>query len=239
MASASPRVRIVYDAPRSRPDWTLPEVPVPESQTHDQSLDLLKALLLAWIARTGASALVARNLAVRWDEARPSVGLDPDLCLIVPRPPDAEALTSLCTWLPGHPAPILAIEIVSASHPYKDYVLAPEKYAACGVRELWVFDPGLEGPKVAGGPHRIQIWRRTGDDFVRVYAGEGPGASEIVPAWLFATSDGQRLRLSDDAAGTRWWRTGEEDARAQLAAERAEARAQIEALEAELRRRDG
>lgn len=237
MAPATPRVRIAYEVPRYRPDWTLPEVPVPESQTHDQSLDLLKALLLAWVARTGQSALVARNLAVRWVEERPQIGIDPDVCVIAPRPPDADALTSLRTWQPGQPAPRLAIEVVSATHPYKDYVIAPEKYAACGVGELWVFDPLMEGPKSAGGPHRIQVWRREEDVLTRVYAGEGPAWSDAVQAWLFATSEGRRLRISDDAQGTRWWETGEESARTREAEARAR-EAEARAREAEARARE-
>ena len=218
---------------------------MPESVAHDRTLDLLKALLAAWVARTGLSALVARNLAVRWDEAHPAVGVDPDVCVIAPRPPGADELTSLCTWKPGHATPILAIEVVSASHPYKDYVVAPEKYAACGVGELWVFDPRLEGPKHAGGPHRIQVWRRVGDDFVREYAGEGPAWSHALEAWVFATAEGARLRVSEDEAGARWWLTAEEAARAateqarsELAAARGEtaaALARLAELEAKLR----
>lgn len=37
---AEDRVSIRYEIPRARPDWTLPEEPVPESQSHDQPLDL-------------------------------------------------------------------------------------------------------------------------------------------------------------------------------------------------------
>jgi Uma2 family endonuclease len=237
MAPAPPRVRIAYEVPRSRPDWTLPEVPVPESHLHDQTVDLLKALLVAWVARTGASAMVARNLAVRWDRDRPKVGIDPDVCVITPRPRDPEAIRSLRTWEPDQPTPALAVEVVSASHPYKDYVITPEKYAACGVGELWVFDPLLEGPAHAGGPHRIQVWRREGDTFSRLYAGDGPAWSDAVQGWIFATAEGTRLRISDDEAGTRWWETGEESARAREAearAREAEARARAEALEREL-----
>ena len=240
MPLAPTRVGVRYEVPRTRPDWTLPEEPVPESVAHDRTLDLLKALLAAWVARTGLSALVARNLAVRWDEAHPAVGVDPDLCVITPRPPGADELTSLCTWKPGHPPPMLAIEVVSASHPYKDYVVAPEKYAACGVGELWVFDPRLEGPKHAGGPHRLQVWRRVGDELSREYAGAGPAWSRAVEGWLFATAEGARLRLSDDEAGTRWWLTGEEQARAEAAQAKgatAAALARIAELEAKLRAR--
>jgi Uma2 family endonuclease len=228
MSSTPSRVAIRYEVPRSSPDWTLPEVPVPESVLHDQTVLLVQQLLAAWVERMRVSAQVARNLAVRWDEQRPKVGIDPDVCVIEPRTPEGDELTSLCTWKSGHAPPKLAIEVVSAGHPYKDYAEAPEKYAACGIEELWIFDPKLEGPKRAGGPHRIQVWRRVGDEFVREYAGPGPAWSEAVKAWLVATAEGERLRISDDDAGTRWWRTSDE-----------EARARVEELEAQLREERG
>jgi len=240
MASmASGRVLIQYEIPRSRPDWTLPEEPVPESQPHDQTLDLLKAILLAWVARTGRNAQVARNLAVRWDESEPRVGVDPDLCVLDPRTPEGEELESLCTWRPGHAPPRLAIEVVS-SKPRKDYATAPEKCAAAGVEELWVFDPGLVGPRSAGGPVRIQVWRREGNEFRRLNAGEGPVFSPYLQAWLFAVNEGKRLRIADDREGTQWWATAEEAALADKEAAIADkdaALARVAELEEQLRRR--
>src|SRR5690606_26883126 len=100
------------------------------------------------------------NLAVRWDERHPAVGVDPDVCVLDPAPPDADALTSVKTWESGHAPPSLAIEVVSDSNPRKDYVVAPDKYAASGIGELWIFDPLLCGPKAQGGPHRLQLWQR-------------------------------------------------------------------------------
>ncbi len=230
MTSMSPSARVVlrYEIPRTRPDWTLPEEPVPESQPHDQALDLLKAILLAWVARSGRSAQVARNLAVRWDEREPNVGVDPDLCLIEPRTPEGDDLESLCTWKPGHAPPRLAIEVVS-SRPRKDYTTAPEKCAAAGVHELWIFDPKLVGPKIGGGPHRIQIWRREDDGFHRISAGDGPARSPAVSGWLVAVHEGQRLRIADDQEGTRWWLTPEERERAEKEAALARV-AELEAL---------
>lgn len=238
MAHAA-RVLIAYEVPRTRPDWTLSEEPVPESQPHDQTIDLLKAILLAWVARTDRNAQVARNLAVRWEESEPKVGVDPDLCVIEPRPPEGDELESLCTWQPGHHAPRLAIEIVS-SKPRKDYATVPEKCAAAGIEELWVFDPKLVGPKSGGGPFRIQVWRRENDQFLRVSAGPGPYLSPLLGAWLFAVNEGTRLRIADDHAGTRWWPTREEAERAAKEAALAEkdaALARIAQLEAELAKR--
>src|SRR5688572_30409327 len=102
MSSTAPRrVSVRYDVPLACDDWILSEEPVPESVAHDLVVELLKALLLAWAARGALPVQVARNLAVRWDEARPRVGIDPDLS-VIPRTPEGEALQSLCLWRPGH-----------------------------------------------------------------------------------------------------------------------------------------
>jgi hypothetical protein len=101
------------------------------------------------------------------------------------------------------------VEIVSTTDPRKDYVIAPTKYAACGVRELWIFDPNLDGPKAGGGPYVLQIWRTVGRSnkraFRRVYAGGGPGFSREMAAWLVFV--GGHLRLAEDRAGAKLWPT--------------------------------
>jgi hypothetical protein len=202
--------------------WVLPEGPVPESTLHDEVVALMVLLLVAWAARTGRPARAARNRALRYDEAHPREGLDPDVALYEPPPPGFDELASVCTWLPGHEAPKVALEVVSAGHPYKDYVEGPERYAASGAGELWVFDPLLAGPRAGGGPHRVQVWARDGrGELVRVYAGPGPVRSPYLGAWLVVTEGGKRLRLSDDRAGRRLWPTGEEAALAAKEAERA------------------
>jgi hypothetical protein len=97
------------------------------------------------------------------------------------------------------------------------------RYAACGVDELWVFDPRLVGPRIAGGPHRLQVWTRTREgDFARAYAGPGPTRSEVLDAWLLAVDEGRKLRISGDADGERMWLTAEERERAEKDRERAE-----------------
>jgi hypothetical protein len=215
-----------YDgAPPTR--WRLDETPVPESTLHDQAVALLVLLLAAWAERSGRQARVARNLALRFFEADPRIGLDPDAALYDPAPPDFDALASVSTWQPGHAAPKVAIEVVSAGHPTKDYVEAPAKYDASGTGELWVFDPLLAGPTRGGGPYRLQLWARgPGGRLERVYAGSGPCRSPYLGAWLVVVEGGRRLRLSDDAKGRRLWPTAEEAERA--AKEAAEAKAEAE-----------
>ncbi len=49
----------------------------------------------------------------------------------------------------------------------------PARCAASGVDELWIHDPLFAGPKREEGPRLLQIWRRNGNTFRRVYAGDG------------------------------------------------------------------
>jgi Uma2 family endonuclease len=234
--SSSPRsVGVHYTVPRLRAGWELPEETMPESVVHDQAVELLRALLSVWAARAG-NAFVARNLAVRWEESQPQIGIDPDVCVLSPPPPEAHDLRSVRTWLAGHAPPVLAIEVVSETNPHKDYVVAPDKYAASGTGELWIFDPRLAGPPAQGGPYRVQVWSRQREgDFVRVYAGEGPARSPFLGAWLVVIDEGLKLRIAEDEQATRFWLTAEESERSAKDA----ALARIAELETELAKRRG
>jgi Uma2 family endonuclease len=241
MHRAEPQV--LYARPEVRPGWELSEETMPESVVHDDAVDLLRALL-KWWARD-RNVQVVHNLAIRWDEARPKVGVDPDVSVLSPPPPrDAKKnLKSVRTWKPGHSAPLLAVEVVSDADPAKDYEIAPDKYAASGTRELWVFDPLLVGPTTQGGPFRLQVWQRDEEGrLARTYAGDGPATTGVLGAHLVVVSEGLELRIADDAAGTRLWLTKDEAASAAEAAERAakeEALARIAALEEALGRGRG
>ncbi|HEU4409480.1 MAG TPA: Uma2 family endonuclease [Polyangiaceae bacterium] len=233
MAQPAPSPLAACDdgAPPAR--WRLDETPVPESTLHDQALALMVLLLAAWVERTGRLARVARNLALRFFEPDPQVGVDPDVALYEPPPPDFDALTSVCTWRPGHAPPKVALEVVSTNHPSKDYLEAPAMYDASGTGELWVFDPLLAGPKRGGGPHRLQLWARgPGGRLERVYAGPGPVRSPYLGAWLVVVERGRRLRLSDDRRGRRRWPTPQEAEREAKEAERAAKEAERAAKEA-------
>jgi Uma2 family endonuclease len=236
--SSSPRtlVGLHYSVPRLRTGWELSDETMPESVIHDEAVDLLRAILKAWAARTG-KGFVARNLAVRWDEAHPRIGVDPDVALFSPALRDAADLRSVRTWLPGHAPPLLAIEVVSETNPHKDYAVAPDKYAACGVSELWIFDPLLSGPSAYGGPFRLQVWHRRDDgDLVRIHAGEGPARSPVLGAWLVSIDEGRKLRVADDETATVYWPTAEEAERAAKEAALTAKEAALTAKEAALSR---
>jgi Uma2 family endonuclease len=249
MASSQPRlVTLRYSVAHAKADWTLREEPVPESRPHYLTATLVREILEAWAGRSGRSMQVGANLAVRWVEERPAIGVDPDVYVVEPPPPEGDQVTSLRLWQPGHAPPLLAVEVVSANHPHKDYLEAPDKYAASGTNELWIFDPELAGPHVHGGPHRLQVWcREATGAFSRVYAGPGPVRSDAVGGWLFAVDEGRRLRIADDEHGSGWWMTEAESERHARERER-EAKererdakeaavARVAELEAELARR--
>jgi Uma2 family endonuclease len=192
---------------------------VPESTAHDAAVLRIFLLLAAW-ARARGDVRVARNLALRWLEQYPKTGIDPDVCVLSPAPEDFDALSSLRLWEPGRVPPVFCVEVVSASHPYKDYAEIHERYAALGAFELLVFDPWLYGPKSLGGPVALQLWRRDAIGALdRIHFGNEPVHSRVLEAWL--SVEGHQLVISDDRAATRRWLTGEESERAEKERERA------------------
>jgi Uma2 family endonuclease len=226
-------VMVLHRVPSFSDKWLIGE-PVPEAAWHDRAVELLKALLEHWLARTRRDAAVFRNLAVRVRSDKPKVGFDPDLMVVSPAPPGARDLSSLRLWMPGHAVPSLVVEVVSPGHPYKDYAETPDLCAALGVDELLVFDPTLVGPKALGGPQRLQLWRRTdARTFERVYSGEGPSFSPFLGAYLSTIEEGRRLRIADDESGRSPWLTPEEAERDLLESERAATVAEREAREQE------
>jgi Uma2 family endonuclease len=238
MASAA-SVTVRYEVHEGHREWELTKPTMPESVPHDEVVTELRSLLELW-ARRAVSARVVRNLAVRWSKENPRIGVDPDVAVLSPPPPEGRALQSVCTWEAGHTAPRLAVEVVSDIRPRKDYVLMPDKYAASGTQELWVFDPLLAGPRSHGGPFRLQVWSRDeAGALSRVYAGEGPAWSAELGAHLVVVDGGQKLRIADDAEGAQLWPTHEEaERRAKRDAQSRAKDAQRRATDAERRARE-
>lgn len=111
---ALPASRVCFGAEPRPAAWVLPEEPVPESTLHAEVALVVYLLLAAWAERTRRPARAARNLALRWLEGQPGIGLDPDVALYEPAPPAFDALASVRTWQPGHTAPRVALEVVKA-----------------------------------------------------------------------------------------------------------------------------
>jgi Uma2 family endonuclease len=213
---ANPPASSVRPAPGVRAyddDWVLSEEDMPESSPHRDAVDLLRQIVLSSMARKRPGALVAANLGCRWDRAHPQVGVDPDIALIEPPPPEGQHVECLCTWREGHVPPRFAIEVVSRRNAPKDYVDAPAKYACLGTRELVVFDPHRLGP--TGSVEVLQVWRLDAGarSMTKVYAGDGPARSEELGAWLIAMPE-RALRIADDPEGRSLWPTDAETERA-------------------------
>jgi Uma2 family endonuclease len=215
LVDMKPAAVSVRYAVRAIPEaWILPEGNVPESIPHGAAARYLELVLGAWAERSSRNVHVARNLAIRWVQELPKVGVDPDICLLEPPPPGVDDLRSLRLWEPGHLPPPLCIEVVSTTHPSKDYATIQDRYAAMGTTELVVFDPLLAGPAALGGPVLLQLWRR--DDsgtFERIHFGDDPVFSRVLEAWL--VPEGRGLRIKDALDRAVYWLTGEERERAE------------------------
>ena len=193
-------------------DWVIRWDEVPESAWHDGCLELLKALLVAWVESTGRNAAVFRDIVIQARKEKPRLGWNPDVCLVEPAPESAFELESMRLW--DHRPPSFAFEAVSPNHPYKDYSIVPEKCAVAGVGELCVFDPLLAGPRAQGGPWLLQLWKRAPDgSFERVHAGRTAARSEVLGAWLVPDEGARRLRIAGRPDGGEPWLTREEQAR--------------------------
>jgi hypothetical protein len=214
-------VSVRYPVATRSVEWELPEGTVPESAVHDAACKHLVLLLDAWAAMSGVDAMIVRNLAVLWLEEQPKVGVDPDVCVLRPPPPERDLVDSIRLWIDGHEPPPICFEVVSKNHPYKDYGDVHERYAAMGTQELFVFDPLLAGPKALGGPVSLEVWRRdpTGV-FERAYFGQGPAYSEVLGVWVFVKE--HRLALAFDRDGERQLYTLEEKERSEKDRERSE-----------------
>jgi hypothetical protein len=238
-------VSVRYPVRANLDAWVLPEGNVPEATAHSLAVYRIFGMLRAWAMRIRPerSVSIASELAVRWLREHPRTGADPDVCVIEPAPPDFDDLRSLKLWEPGRVRPRLAIEVVSASLPHKDYDSIQERYAAMGVEELLVFDPLLEGPRSLGGPVALQLWRRDATlAFERVHFGFEPVYSQVLEAWCLA--EGREFHISDDRRGAQRWLSPEDEvvriqaeaARLQAEAERAQAEAERAQAEAERER---
>ncbi len=205
MTSAVQRVRLAYTVEPGDDEWDLPEGTVPESVPHSDASFHLRDVLSNHYA-DDPDTVVAQNLAIRWNVQRPAAGVDPDVCVLRPAPPDGRQLQSLKLWQPGVPTPAISFEIVSKNHPHKDYSRQQDGHSFTGVRELVIHDPHGYGPRTMGGPKTLHLWRRQPEgSFVRVAFGDGPVFSEVLAAWIIP--DGNLLQIADESDGSGQWKS--------------------------------
>lgn len=206
--TARPHERFRWPVEEPPEGWLLEVDDLPETPLHAAIIALLVDLLRAWCDRAAPSALVTTNLGLRWDPRDARRGMDPDVVVVDPAPPEGELLSTLRVWEPDHAPPRLVVEVVSPATAGKDYTDAHARCARLGARELWIFDPLRLGPRLTGGPFELQIWRRADDGALeRIFAGDAPGFSPELGAWVITTDAGRRLGLADDPDGRARWST--------------------------------
>jgi Uma2 family endonuclease len=185
------------------------------------------------------SSAVGSDQFFAWRDDQPLVRVSPDV-YVLDNPPPPPRPKSWQTWLPGHPPPRFALEIVSDDW-QKDYADNPPKYAQLGCRELAIFDPDAVTGAPGGDRVPLQIYDRAPDGaFALVYAGPGPAPSRELGVFLVARREGPvaRVRFAYDAEGSRLVPT-EAEAREAEARGRAAAEARVRELEERLRKLGG
>ena len=109
MSTSDPRlVTLRYAVARAHDDWTLGDETMPEARPHHLGASLVEQQLEGWRLRSGRNVQVGCSLAVRWDEEHPSFGVDPDVYVVEPPPPEGD-VRSLPLWKPGHSPPRIAL----------------------------------------------------------------------------------------------------------------------------------
>ena len=209
------------------------EEKVAQARPHYLRATRIVALLLGWKARTGRDVQAGSELALRWDESNPGAGVDPDVYVVEPPPPEGDAVTSLKLWQTGHFPPLLCVEIVSPSRPGKDYT--PDRYALSGVGELWVFDPDSRRAQDHGRavPHPGVAARRRGELPARLRGRRPRLLDGDSTDGSSRSTRGERWASRTIRRGTRWWLTLEEMERASKEAERAAKEDALRAVDAE------
>jgi Putative restriction endonuclease len=184
----------------------------------------------------GEPAFVGADQYVGLDPHDPRSVVAPDV-YVLPGVVPGEDFDFWRVWQTGI-VPSFALEIVS-SRKGKDYVDAPQRYAALGVRELVILDPRYKRRRGVG--FQWQVYRlHAKRGFVRVDAtNEDRVRSSVLGCWLRAVGTGKnlRLRLAADPAGEALVPTAAEAAQTALVAERTarmEAEAEITRLRAQL-----
>ena len=136
-------IRLRFEVEPYPPSWLIEDdEKVPQSRPHHLRGHRIEALLLGWKKRTGRHVQVGRELALRWDEKFPRVGVDPDVYVVEPAPRGRRGREPSAPGRRATTLPLLAVEVVSRSRPTKDYGSSPPTRAAAGRGGAWIFDPG-------------------------------------------------------------------------------------------------
>jgi hypothetical protein len=194
-------------------------------------MELLRPLIDRWFRRRHVRAFVGADQFIYYRQHTPTIRVAPDIYVLPGLHPDTH-VAAWKIWEKGI-VPSLVLEIVSQDWE-KDYVEAPEKYAAIGVTELVIFDPA---PNRHADGVAWQVFRSVrGRPLRRVEVSQGDRVrSKALGCFLKVVGKGEalRLRLGIGSRGDDLFPTAEEAALVALDTERTAKEAAIFAREAE------
>lgn len=196
--------------------------------------ELLRPLIERYLRERGVVAHVGADTFIYFAKGDPTQRVAPDVYVLEGVSQDL-AVASWKLW-EGTPAPRFALEVVT-SDALKDYEDVPATFGRIGGYELVLFDP--EARPSSRRRARFTVFRRSAEGFRLVERTHGDRVrSEALGCWLRAVGEGAslRVRLAIDAAGDELFPTEAEArdvaeaARAEVEAENARLRAELEAL---------
>lgn len=238
----APRALVVRDLAQNEVDaaidwsgWRLIDDERVESPERLEVTRLLLSVMSQLARERGwADWYVGTDHRFAWVREEPLVRVVPDVYLLGRRsePPLPKEWQ---TWLPGHHAPRLALEIVEGDW-RRQYDETPAKYWQLGCPELVLFDlEAATGRAPSSERLPLQVYRRDPDGaYVRVHAGGAPVWLAALDAWLVTLKDGDHLalRVARTARATDLIPAEEEAHRAEAQAHAAEVRARVAAQKA-------
>jgi hypothetical protein len=241
-AKRVPRALVVRDLAQDEVDaaidwsgWRLTDDERVESPERVQVTHLLLSVLSQLARERGwADWYVGTEHRFAWVREEPRVRVVPDVYLLARRP-EPPLPREWQTWLPGHCAPQLAMEIVAGDW-RRQYEETPAKYWQLGCPELVLFDIEAATGR-APFPERValQVYRRDPDGaYLRVHAGAEPVWLASLDAWLVVVKDGEHsaLRVARSARATDLIPAEAEAHRAEAQAHSAEVRSRVAAQKA-------
>lgn len=194
-------------------------------------LELLRPLVERWFGHRGVRAFVGADQFIYYRPHAPTERVAPDI-YVLPGVRPGTRVSVWKTWERGV-VPSFGLEIVSRDWE-KDYVEAPERYAAAGIPELVVFDPSPERHAERVAWQHFRRIRNRPLTRVDVSRGDRMRVSAL-GCFLRAVGHGEslRLRVATGPRGDDLFPTAEEAERAEKEA----ALARVAELEARLRKR--
>jgi Uma2 family endonuclease len=211
--------------------------------------ELLRPLLVRYLADKGVKAYVGADQFIYWVKGNPTAVVSPDV-YVMPGLPQTVRPRCWKVWL-ANVVPSFALEVMAWDKKRKDVTESPERYGELGTQELVIFDPyAFERRRV--GP-RFRVHRRNAQGKLALVEETNADRVHSEALGCFVRAVGEtvdlRLRIGTGPKGDELFPTDAELAKAERVrattarlrgklerAARLEAEAEVAKLRAELER---